>query len=403
MSCGAVFMEEVSEERDVVVTGALGGSRERHEAPASVRVQRPFLGRRRIVFLTRSDRFGASSRYRTLQYVPFLTAQGIECEVAPFFLNSDIERIAEGRGRSLAGILRRFVARMVVLGRERSADLLFVEKEFLPFMPWCVEHACGAGRIPYIVDYDDATFHRYDENASRVVRIGLGAKIKAVMRAAEVVLAGNSYLAQYARNAGAERVEVFPTVVDLERYPPERPKGGPGGLRIGWIGSPSTVRYLREIERPLEKFCVSNGGRVVVIGAEPDDRFSFPTEYHRWSEAEEVGLLRSCDVGVMPLTDDSWSRGKCGLKLIQYMASFLPVVASPVGANADIVQPGVTGFLARTVSEWNDALVALATDRDLRVRMGVSGRARVEKCYSLQKSAPRLETIVSGLFARGRV
>jgi glycosyltransferase involved in cell wall biosynthesis len=215
------------------------------------------------------------------------------------------------------------------------------------------------------------------------------------MRRAAVVVAGNDYLAEHARRAGAKRVEIIPTVVDDLRYPQATGSTNPAEFRIGWIGAPVTVDYLLAVE-PALKQLVSDGSSLTVIGAESPFSGRFPVETRPWLETTEAAELARLDAGILPLPDEPFERGKCGYKLIQYMACGLPVVASPVGANVQIVEHGVDGFLANTQSEWITALETLRIDPALRRRFGTAGRARISARYSLGVTAPLLlETLES--------
>jgi glycosyltransferase involved in cell wall biosynthesis len=268
--------------------------------------------------------------------------------------------------------------------------VLWIEKELWPWAPAWLERAAWRGK-PVLLDYDDAIFHNYDLHRSAAVRRLYGGKIDALMQHASMVVAGNDYLAERARRAGAASVEVLPTVVDLERYaPPVRPGvDAAKPVVIGWIGSPATVGYLQALAEPLARVAAGRAIELHVIGASA----ALPgvaVVQVPWSEAGEVQAIGGCDIGIMPLLDSPWERGKCGYKLIQYMACGLPVVASPVGANMHIVEPGVSGFLADGPAQWEAALVQLADDVALRRRLGRAGRAAVEAHYSLQVAAPRL-------------
>ena len=159
---------------------------------------------------------------------------------------------------------------------------------------------------------------------------------------------------------------------------------------IGWMGSPTTAPYLTEIEPALQRFFSSHTGRLVLVGSGAVALNGLPLEVHRWSEAKELEELVDFDVGIMPLPDTPWTRGKCGFKLVQYMAVGLPVVASPVGVNSTIVEHGVDGYLAAGSADWLNALVTLAEDRSRGHAMGETGRVKIERHYSLQSTAPRL-------------
>jgi glycosyltransferase involved in cell wall biosynthesis len=251
-------------------------------------------------------------------------------------------------------------------------------------MPAWVERLLLPSDIPVVADYDDAVFHRYDSHRSAMVRRFLGGKIERIMRRADTVTAGNAYLASRARSAGARRVVELPTVVDLDRYQPPAIQAETGEIVIGWIGSPATAHYLQPLATVLSELATRRDIRCVAIGARPDQVEGTPFEPWPWSEAGEVEMLHRFDIGIMPLPDAPWERGKCGYKLIQYMACGLPVVASPVGVNRDIVASGINGELAETGEEWTQALERLASDPGLRRRMGAAGRQRARETYSIK-------------------
>jgi len=214
-----------------------------------------------------------------------------------------------------------------------------------------------------------------------------------IMRRASIVVVGNAYLADRARAAGAKRVELVPTVVDLERYRADRGSDG-RAFTIGWIGSPSTAKYLARLAPVLAGFCRAHDARLVVVGAREVSLDHVQVELKPWSEATEVEDILGFDVGIMPLPDDPWERGKCGYKLIQYMACARPVIASPVGANRQIVEHGVNGFLATTDDEWRSALEMLYAAPELRARLGAAGRRKVQTAYSTRVTAPHLANLL---------
>lgn len=346
-----------------------------------------------ILFLTKYSREGASSRYRFLQYFPYLESRGIACAFSPLTDSRYLKHMyASGKGTvgDIASALFRRLCAMLTACRY---DVLMIEYEILPYFPPVLEKMLKAFGIPYIVNYDDAIFYRYSQHPNTWVRRLLGKKIDTVMQNAAFVIAGNDHLADYARRAGASRVELLPTVIDLDRYP-DTPRPASDVFTIGWIGSPSTAKYLKDIAPALAKVCEGGRGKVVLIGSGEIRLPGVPVEVRPWSEATEVGDLRLCDIGIMPLYDGLWERGKCALKLIQYMACGLPVVVSPVGVNKEIVKNGVNGYLAGDNAEWRRALTTLRDDASLREAMGKAGRIKVESAYSLQVTAPRLERLL---------
>jgi glycosyltransferase involved in cell wall biosynthesis len=358
----------------------------------------------RILFLTRYDRLGASSRQRCYAYLDSLRAAGIEAHVSPFLSDDYVRRLNSGRTISLAAVFRAYTGRLFSLLWSHRYDLLWIEKEALPWIPAWAEFTVlrlAARRI--IIDYDDAIFHRYDQHPSGIVRRLLGRKIDRVMAAADLVTVGNRYLGLRAKGASAREIAEIPTVIDLRCYPDRRAASvrDCGTFTLGWIGSPLTSTYLEWLKPVFRELASRIPFRIVLVGASPTALAGLPVEHVAWSVETEATQLARFDVGLMPLPDLPWERGKCGYKLIQYMASSLPVVASPVGANHDIVVPGETGFLAATRADWVSALLQLAQDPALRHSMGAAGRRRAEQRYSLQVRAPEFIDLFYGLAAPG--
>lgn len=318
----------------------------------------------------------------------------------PFFDDAYLRRLYGGQRREfslLAALGRRFSQQWAA----PRADLYWVEKEVLPWLPASFERVTGMLRTPMVVDLDDAIFHAYDLHPSAVVRRVLGQKIDRIMASSAMVTAGNHYLADRAMEAGACGVELVPTVVDLDRYPAPVPSTTRQPT-LGWIGTPSTCReYVVPILPLLTDVASSEGVRIVLVGAGTAAPAHLMLDNLPWSEETEVARIREMDIGIMPLRDTPWARGKCGYKLIQYMACGVPVVASPVGVNAEIVEHGVNGFLASTDAEWREALETLLHDAKLRERMGAAGRRKVERQYSLQVWGPRVAAMLRDVAERG--
>lgn len=354
----------------------------------------------KVLLLTRYGRWGASSRLRAYQYLPYLSERGIEITVAPLFGDWYQDDLYHGRRRRWGRICLAYLRRLWWLARSSTYDLVWIEYEALPWLPAFAERYLASRRNGYVVDYDDAIFHRYDLHRSGLVRRMLGGKIDFIMRRAGVVVVGNSYLKARAQAAGAHRIETLPTAVDLKRYSPAPPASSKV-FTIGWVGSPSTSKYLLTLASVLEKFCASHGARLVVVGTRNIDLHGLPLEFRPWSEATEVRDILSFDVGIMPLPDEPWERGKCGYKLIQYMACGRPVIASPTGANAQIVIHGANGFLATSEGDWTAALETLHASQDLRVRMGAEGRRRVEAHYCTAVTGPELAHILEESASNG--
>jgi glycosyltransferase involved in cell wall biosynthesis len=235
---------------------------------------------------------------------------------------------------------------------------------------------------------DDAFFHAHESTAL------LRDKLRQLISGASAVTAGNEYLAAYARRSNGN-VHTVPTVVDTNIYRPRAKREGCVPV-IGWIGSPSTWDYVRPILPVLSDICSGGRARFLAVGAGPAanaDRFD-GMELQKWSERSEVADVQRMDIGIMPLPDEPWARGKCGYKLIQYMACGLPVVASPVGVNRHIVEEGKSGFLRTATEDWHGALTELIANPALRTAFGYVGRKQIVGWYSLAAQAPRLVEIL---------
>lgn len=332
---------------------------------------------------------GASSRLRSYQYLPYLNKHGVEVEISPLFDDAYVKGLYIRKVSRLRVVLA-YIQRLRRLFNIGSYDLIWVEKEVLPWLPAFLELLLLRRIRPLAVDYDDAVFHRYDKHRSALVRWVLGRKIDRIMAASDVVIAGSEYLVERARLAGARRIEKLPTVVDLRRYSLPPIRRIENVLTIGWIGSPGTAHYLLPLISVFRLLHENFTVRVVAIGAKNCAEFDDLIEVLPWSEDTEATMLAQIDIGIMPLPDEPFERGKCAYKLIQYMAASKPIVASPVGENVYVVRPGVNGFLATSESEWLSTLSNLCVDVSLRERLGQAGSVIADQMYSLSVTAPRL-------------
>lgn len=352
-----------------------------------------------ILGLTRYDRLGASSRVRFLQFLPALVSRGMKFSMRPF-LGDEYIRALYGHERiQISEALGAYVRRLRVLLSTRRYDLVWVEKEALPWLPAGVELALMSD-TPYVVDFDDAWFHRYDLSPSRIVRGLMAGKIDAIMRHAAVVVVGNEYLANRARCCGARRVEIIPSVIDINRYPPPiippaKPPGRAGPIVIGWVGTPITADYLLGVEQAFRTIAAERAVELHVVGARAPRAFAgLPVKNVTWSEENEIEAIRAFDIGIMPLNDTLWERGKCAYKLLQVMAACRPVVGSAVGANCSVVRDGVNGFLVDRPNQWIEALTRLIDDTNLRVRMGVEASRTIRDGYTIEQVLPQLASVL---------
>ena len=344
----------------------------------------------RILALPRFTPLAAGCRYRIYSYLNYLRDQGFSIDVAPFLGDDYLHAMYQGRRKSYLSIASSYFNRVAQLLKLNRYDLVWIHWEALPWVPAWIESLLLKNGHRVIVDYDDALFHRYDSHRLSIVRNVLGKKVRVMMRQATMVIAGNDYLANYARESGSKCVRLLPTVVDLEKYQLAAPREE-AGLNVGWIGTPVTARLLQEIQPALRTFCQDGTSRVTVVGAGDIRLEGVPVVVREWSEKTEVAEIQKFDIGIMPLSEtDHFCRGKCGLKLIQYMACGVPVIGTPVGVNSEIIRHQVTGYQASTQEEWVHALMAMKQSLEHRRHMGLAGRQLVEQKYSLQRAAPRL-------------
>jgi len=335
----------------------------------------------------------ASHRVRLSQFQPGLASAGIDLKIQSLLDDAYLQRSFSGARPSLRGLLAAYGRRIRALRQADRFDLAIVYCELLPFLPGWLERQLL--QIPFVYDCDDAFFLRYRSGRLRLLQPLLGAKADRLMAAAVAVTAGNAGLAAYASRFNSN-VALLPSVVDTERFRPDVPSptdysGGP--FTVGWLGSPSTAPYLQLLIEPLQQLAHDWPVRLVVVGGPAPVIAGVEVIEHPWSLEQEVFLIQQFDVGVMPLPDSPWCRGKCAYKLIQYMACGIPVVASPVGANVAAVPPGC-GLLADSSQQWLAAFHQLAADPELRLRLGAAARQWVELHYSLRSALPVLTGVI---------
>ncbi len=270
----------------------------------------------------------------------------------------------------------------------RSADVVILQRK-LPQLWQRLLLRRAARRL--VFDFDDAVFLRDSYSPRGLHSAARWRRFAGLVRRADLVAAGNSFLAEQARRrAAAGRVEVIPTCVDPDRYPRAEHRRAGAGVELVWVGSSSTLRGLELIRPVLEEIGQRLPGLSLRLIC---DRFlkldHLPVRECPWTEAGERAAIAAGDIGISYIPDDLWSRGKCGLKVLQYLAAGLPVVANPVGVQAEFVRPGENGFLVETPEQWALAVERLAGDPELRRRMGAAGRRLVEREFSLAAGAAR--------------
>ena len=342
-------------------------------------------------------------RFRIEQWEPYLRSEGIEVTLYPF-LDEGTAKLLKGRGHSLAKAVRltaQLLRRARLAVRMSNCDLVYVFRETSLLGPALAERILQRRRIPYVFDFDDSVWIRYRSPANSFWSyLRCPGKTATTCRLAEHVLAGNDTLATYAQ-AHARAVSIVPTTIDTDLYKPASPKQAATTV-IGWSGSYSTGPYLELVRAVLQRLARRFAFRVVIVGAQEFQVEGIEIEVRPWRLENELRDLGEFDIGLMPLPDSPWERGKCGLKALQYMALSIPAVASPVGVNRQIIKHGENGLLASTEDEWEQALGRLLADVSLRRELGRAGRATVERAYSARVHAPRVADVFRSVVSCSR-
>ena len=319
------------------------------------------IGMKRIVFFTHQNPQG----YRIQQYFPFLEAHGFQVELLTSKMNF-----------------------LKVVDQIRGADVLYIQRLLFNPLKLSIIKA-AANKIIY--DFDDAVMYgSRGESATRA------RKFRNMVKYADAVFVGNHFLFHEAKRHRVDNFYYVPTVVNTDEYTAkEHVSANP--VVVGWIRRRSTLRYLVDLEQLVLN--ASDQKEVVfkIVADKPLNTTAPNVVFEKWTAYKEKSLLHSFDIGVMPLRDDVWSRGKCGLKLIQYMASGLPSIAHPFGAAKEIISDGVNGILRLDVDGWRDAIEMLSGDMHQRARVGRAARDTVEEKYSLRVWGPKVTEIIKNL------
>ena len=335
--------------------------------------------RRRLLLLTVNDELGASTRYRVLAHLQALQSAGFHCEV-----RFPSQWALRGRLRRLW----RAVDRTRDVLEPRRADLLFVHRKIYP-VPLTKRLTQAASRR--VFDMDDALDLPPPSRAlDPAERRRYRRRFEETVNAFDLVLCGNTELAGRLPH---DRFEVLPTPIDTEIFAPSCIHRDPEVL--GWVGHSDNLGYLESLHEPLLELRRRHAAlRLIVVADRPPSLPGIDVEFRRWSLDTELSCFDGMGIGLMPLDDSPWARGKCAFKAIQYMALGLPTVASRVGMNAEVIRHGDSGFLASGEREWVDELDRLLSDPDLAGRVGAAGRRRVEERYSLTVVSRRLVEIL---------
>ena len=359
----------------------------------------------KILFISPIPVEGAGCRFRVYQYLPYLRKHDIRVASSPFLFSSYF-RIVYKPGRVILKIIYFFLStlrRFCDLIRALGYDIIFIYREAYPIGPPVFESILHFLGKSIIFDFDDAIFLPNTSQVNRFLRLLRPHRnADKIISLSKGVIIGNNYLKDYALRFN-KNIFVLPTAVDTNQYVPI-PKSNQdmsGKVIIGWIGSHTTQDYVKGFipifvklnERYKNLFL-----KIIGTNFRYAEDFGDNVELKDWSLANELEDLQSFNIGIMPMPDNSWTRGKCGFKAILCMSVGIPVVCSRVGVNTEIVQDGVNGFLVDSQREWCEKLSLLIENQDLRRSFGIAGRQTVEKKFSLEVNAPKILSILKSVY-----
>lgn len=337
-----------------------------------------------------------SQRFRIEQWSPALEQVGIRVSLAPF-ADARLMSLLHQPGRTaqkIAGVIRGFTRQLGRVARAGRGDAILIHRTACLAGPAWLERILTLWRRPVLFDFDDAIYLRHTSGANRVFDwLKLPGKTAALCRLSSLVVAGSEYLAAYARRHNP-RVVVVPTSIDTDLYTPGKPEDRSGRVTIGWTGSATSLTYLEEFAPVLRKLLRHRDVEIRVQSNRRPELLGVPLVWQPWSPATEIHEIRRYDIGIKPMPDTPWSRGKCPMKELQYMALGVPAVCSAAGASREVVRSGENGFLAASQEQWLEHLTRLIDDPALRRRIGLAGRGTVEEQYSTKVCASRFAEAV---------
>ena len=359
----------------------------------------------RVLFWVPYPTKGASNRYRVQQYLPYLKNTGIKYALRPFWSSTAYNMLYK-KSRYIQKaffFILGSVVRFFGLFEALRYDIVFIHREAYPVGPVFFENILYMLKKPIIFDFDDAIFlpppSRPNEFIEKLKRPD---NVSRIIKMSAHVIAGNRYLSEFA-SRHSRSVSVIPTPIDTDVYHPGPVRGDNGRVILGWMGSVTSLPLLESMKnifiRLSDKF--NNVGFKIVGGDFSIEGLSNVAS-KEWSSKEEMDDLKGFDIGIMPMPDSEWTKGKCGFKAILYMSMGIPCICSPVGMNKEIITDGINGFFASTEDEWVEKLSLLIKDSQLRNRLGAAGRETVEQRYSLNTNAPKFLDVLKGVYKQSK-
>jgi len=333
-----------------------------------------------------------SQRFRLEQWAPRLKERGIEIEFRPFATAALAQALYRpGAFRKAVALTSAMARHARRLPRPGEFDVAIVHRGMMLAGPPYLERRL-ARILPVVYDFDDAIHLLHTSEANRAFGwLKFPGKTAAICALATSVTVGNEYLKAFAMRH-APRVDVVPSSVDTDVYTPGPPASRASKPVVGWMGSSTSQTYLEPFASLLERMV--SAGFVLRLVSDRRPAFTFPFEWKPWSASEEVQDLRDFDVGIMPLPDTEWAKGKCAMKILQYMGVGVPSMGSALGGNLEVIADGRNGFLADSADEWMSKLTRLTQDAELARRIGAAGRTTVLERYSATVCADRFADVL---------
>ena len=357
------------------------------------------VGNKKVLFIA-SHRLNRSpsQRFRFEQYFTFFEENGITPELS-FIINEEDDQILYKKGhlfKKLMILFRSIATRKNNLKKINHYDAIFIQREALMIGSIYFEKKMSESGVPVIFDFDDSIWILdTSEGNKKLEWLKKPDKTKEIIRLSNLVIAGNNYLAEYALQFN-KNVLVIPTTVDTDKFYPDPSKRNNDPIVIGWSGSLTTIKHFNFVLPVLKKLKAKYGDKIFfkVIGDDSYFNEELKIRGEKWNAETEVEVLNSFDIGIMPLPEDKWAKGKCGLKGLSYMALEIPTIMSPVGVNSEIIKNGLNGFLADEQEQWLEYLGLLIENRSLRENIGREARKTVINNYSVIANRERYLSII---------
>jgi glycosyltransferase involved in cell wall biosynthesis len=343
-----------------------------------------------------------SQRFRIEQWVPFLAEAGVDVDLLSF-AGQELTELLPRPGQTLRKVVLTLAACARSAGRAAALPagrVAFIHRAAWLAGPPLLEQILHRRGHPLLYDFDDAIFRLHTSGSNKALDwLKQPGKTATLCRISDHVVVGNNYLADWARRHNP-CVTVVPTSVDTDRCRPPASPRPPGRVVVGWTGSATSQTYLEAFAPMLRALVATGDVELRVLSTREPDLPGIPHAWRRWTPANEADEIAGFDIGIMPMPDEEWARGKCALKALQYMAAGVPTVASAIGANREVIEHGGNGLLASTTDEWLECIRALAHNPDGRRQLGLAGRRTVEERYSMRSSAQKFERVVREVVLR---